>query len=56
MSRMTGLQNMGRMSRIETGAQDSWCGDRWQDAAGVIWQELHLVRLCRHEAFLSVGN
>lgn len=56
VSRMTGLQNMGRMTKIDSSAGDSWSGDRWQDAAGVTWQELHLVRLCRHEAFLSVGN
>lgn len=56
VSRMMGLQHMERMRRIEDAPRDAWAGARWQDAGGTEWQELHLDRLCRDEAFLSVGR
>ena len=56
VSRMMGLQNMRRMTRLDDAAPEAWAGSAWQDGNGARWRELHLDTLCRDERFLSAGR
>ena len=58
VTRMLGLRNAAQLTRVDRddeSARAPWIGDAFQDADGVIWEELRLVALASDERFLQIG-
>jgi len=56
VDRLAGLRSAGQLAALQpTGPpRPGFVGGRFRDAAGRLWQELHLSELARHDAFLRI--
>ena len=56
VQRVLGLRNIAELAQSDAPkGLAPWCGARWSDREGGIWQEIDLARLALDPAFLQVG-
>jgi twitching motility protein PilI len=56
VDRLSGLRGEEQLTleAAEAGPRPEFVGDRYRDAAGRLWQELHLAQLASDESFLKI--